>query len=359
MTTGLIDSTQVQDIEVRLIKPDPTQPRQVFDEGELQNLAESLKAHGLKYPLRVRPSDEVGDEQTFFVVGGERRWRAACLAEIESLTCIVNDGPFAPDELLTEQLIDDLHSVGLSALERARSYKRLMDLKRCSANDLAQQLRVKRTSVTRPLSLLALPEPLIKKLEAGQLSTQAAYLLTELGDAELQTRVAESIEQDEPTLRAIRAMVRRAKREADPQRRPRDGQKHRTLKHYSVRRGVHVTLNSNKRLDAEGVIAVHAHVLGESVRDYFSVTGQGTSADAKVGIAEVLDLMNGLQRASGNLQAAADDLLRNVGLLIVTQLIPLFRHPEQLIQSDVIALVNGLNVTTKRAIAPLLERPAR
>jgi ParB family transcriptional regulator, chromosome partitioning protein len=169
--------------EIRLdrIIPDPDQPRKEFDEGELQQLAESIRERGVLQPIRVR-WDEASDR--YVVVVGERRYRAAGLAGREAIPCVVMTGQASPEDILEDQLVENALRMDLKPIEKARSYKRLLDARGLTQRQLAERLHVSQTSISQALALLNLPGPIQESVEAGRIAPEAAYHLAKVDDPE-------------------------------------------------------------------------------------------------------------------------------------------------------------------------------
>ena len=107
-------------IPVDKLRPDPDQPRREFDEEDLQRLAESLRSRGQLQPIRVRWD---AGQQSWVIVSGERRWRAAGLAGLTSLACVEVKGEPTPDEILEDQLIENCLRADLKPIEQAHAYQ--------------------------------------------------------------------------------------------------------------------------------------------------------------------------------------------------------------------------------------------
>lgn len=146
------------------IRPNPSQPRQRFDEGSLQELAQSLREHGLIQPIIVRPTEVPA---VFELVAGERRWRAAQLAELAEIPAVVDDA--LTDELLFERaLVENIQREDLNPLEEGTAFASLMELRQLRYEDVARLLgksvgyvqnRVRCTQVAQDLQQLVLDRP--------------------------------------------------------------------------------------------------------------------------------------------------------------------------------------------------------
>jgi ParB family chromosome partitioning protein len=187
---GLVRVKNVATIPVEKIQPDPDQPRQAFDESGLDRLAASLKARGQIQPIAVVWDDLSG---SYRIVVGERRWRAALRAGLTTLTALIYDQAPAPDERFALQLVENALREDLSPLEQARAYQKLMTTRGWSTRDLARELSIDNSSVTRALALLDLPDPVQQHVERGDLSPSVAYEVHKLEDQADQVEVAARI----------------------------------------------------------------------------------------------------------------------------------------------------------------------
>ena len=168
-------------IRLDRLAPDPNQPRTEFDADDLARLAGSLKERGQLQPIRVR-WDEPADR--YVVVVGERRWRAARLAGLEALACVVLSGNPAPDDLLEDQLIENCLREDLKPIEQANAYQSLMKRRGLSLRQLAERLRVTPGAISKAMALLDLPESIQAQVEEGVLPPATAYEISRVPDRE-------------------------------------------------------------------------------------------------------------------------------------------------------------------------------
>jgi ParB family transcriptional regulator, chromosome partitioning protein len=186
---GVARSQAAMEIPLEKIERDPMQPREEFDAEALARLAESIKARGLLQPVRVRWSEERGQ---YMLIAGERRWRAAGMAGLPTLTCVVNEKDLTPAALLADQVTENLLREDLNPMERARAFRTLMDRNGWSGNQLAKELGISQSSVVQALAPLKLPEPVQEMVEQGTMSPAAAYEVSKLDDPTLQAEVAQA-----------------------------------------------------------------------------------------------------------------------------------------------------------------------
>jgi len=202
---GVSKSRNAVDVPVAKIAPDPDQPREDFDDEALARLAASLKAKGQLQPIRVRWDEGKG---VYVILCGERRWRAAALAGLPTMNCVVHDGPVEPAELLAIQLVENALREDLRPVEQAKAFKRLMELHGWSGNQLSKELAITQSSVSRALALLDLPEPLQAKVETGELAPRTAYEIGKLDDEREQVELAEKVVAARLTGDAVQAAVK-------------------------------------------------------------------------------------------------------------------------------------------------------
>ena len=177
-------------IRLDRIIPDADQPRTEFDAAELERLAESLKARGQLQPIRVRYDAQV---DRYIVIAGERRYRAALLAGLESIACIEADAA-SPEDILEDQLVENALRSDLKPVEQAHAYRRLLTARNLTHRQLAERLHVGHASIARALALLDLPELIQAKVESGAIAANTAYELSKVDDPGEQAELAREAE---------------------------------------------------------------------------------------------------------------------------------------------------------------------
>jgi ParB family chromosome partitioning protein len=205
---GVSKSRNAAEIPVGKIEPDPDQPREEFEPEALARLAESLKRRGQLQPIRVRWDEPAG---VYRILCGERRWRAAAMAGIETLSCVVVEGPVDPADLLALQLVENCLREDLRPVEQARAFRALMDRQGLSTHQLARELSVPQSSVVKALALLELPESVRDQVESGLISTGTAYEVSRVDDPAEQVAIAERVVSEKLTRQeAVEAIRERA-----------------------------------------------------------------------------------------------------------------------------------------------------
>jgi ParB family transcriptional regulator, chromosome partitioning protein len=190
-----------EEIPVGAITPNPRQPRQVFDEETLEELAASIRAVGLLQPVVVRKVMPGHYE----LVMGERRWRACELAELPQIPAIVRET--SDDDLLRDALIENLHREQLNPLEEAAAYQQLLDDFSATHEELARRIGRSRPHISNTIRLLSLPANVQKRVAAGVLSAGHARALLGVDDLQAQEQLAYRIVAEGLSVRAVEEIV--------------------------------------------------------------------------------------------------------------------------------------------------------
>jgi ParB family chromosome partitioning protein len=198
------------ELPVGSIRPNPKQPRQVFDEEALSELVQSVKEIGVLQPVVVRriPDGEGGaddGEVRFELIMGERRLRACREAGLERIPAIVRDTQ--DDALLRDALLENLHRSQLNPLEEAAAYQQLLDDFGCTHEDLASRIGRSRPQISNTLRLLKLPPLVQRRVAAAVLSAGHARALLGLEDQAAMERLAQRIVAEGLSVRAVEEIV--------------------------------------------------------------------------------------------------------------------------------------------------------
>jgi len=189
------------EIPVAAITPNPRQPRQVFDEETLAELASSIKVVGLLQPVVVRPT---GTDR-YELVMGERRWRACQLAELSLVPAIVRQT--SDDDMLRDALMENLHRQQLNPLEEASAYQQLLEDFDATHEELARRIGRSRPHITNTIRLLNLPPSVQRRVAAGVLSAGHARALLGVEDPLAQEHLAHRIVAEGLSVRAVEEIV--------------------------------------------------------------------------------------------------------------------------------------------------------
>ena len=194
------------ELPVKIIVPNPRQPRQVFDEDDITELAASIKEVGLLQPIVVRRvDDEDGRAESYELVMGERRLRAAKEAGLETIPAVVR---YTEDQdLLRDALLENLHRVQLNPLEEAAAYQQLLEDFNCTHAELSKRIARSRSQISNTLRLMKLPPLVQRRLAAGVLSAGHARALLGLPDAASMERLAQRIVAEGLSVRATEELV--------------------------------------------------------------------------------------------------------------------------------------------------------
>jgi ParB family chromosome partitioning protein len=198
------------EVSLDRIRPNPNQPRETFDSDLLEELRDSIRAHGVLQPICLRSA---GDG--FEIVSGERRWRAARLAGLRTIPAVVR--PDVDDAAMLElALVENLQRQDLNPLEKARGYRDLMQHLGVTQEQVAAKVGIKRASVANHLRLLDLPQEVQEAVASGLVSMGHAKALLGLPDAEAMGRLLGLAVRQDLSVRALEEKVRiRAARQPD------------------------------------------------------------------------------------------------------------------------------------------------
>ncbi|WP_066359808.1 ParB/RepB/Spo0J family partition protein [Herbidospora mongoliensis] len=204
-----------QEILIKQIVPNPRQPRDIFDDERIRELADSILEVGLLQPIVVRAAgrDDHGKDQ-FELIMGERRWRASQLAGLERIPSIVRST--GDDEMLREALIENLQREQLNSLEEGAAYRQLLDDFGATHEQLAKKVGRSRSHITNTLRLLSLPVSVQVRLAAGSITPGHARPLLTLGDPVAQERLADRIVAEGMTVRTVEEIVSMGDASAGP-----------------------------------------------------------------------------------------------------------------------------------------------
>ena len=193
--------SDLQRIPISRIRPNPYQPRREFDEGEMAELAASLKASGLLQPITVRRRGDA-----YELVTGERRLRAATSLGWTEIQAIVRD--LDEQTMLVVALIENLQRTDLNAIEEARGYRRLIEEFQLTHQQVADAVGKDRTTITNLLRVLSLPDDVQSLVAAGELSAGHARALLALGSAHTVADLASTAVREAYSVRELERRVR-------------------------------------------------------------------------------------------------------------------------------------------------------
>ncbi|WKY47742.1 ParB/RepB/Spo0J family partition protein [Eubacteriaceae bacterium ES3] len=196
-------------VKTSRLRPNPDQPRKVFDQEKLEELGSSIKEHGIIQPLVVKP-----ENRGYTIIAGERRWRAAGLAGLKEVPVIVKDLP--PDEVLEIAIIENVQRENLNCMEEAKAYEGLMETFNMTQGEIGIRIGKSRTAITNALRLLKLPGVVQEALSNNQLTAGHARAILGLEDETERIEFSQEIIDERLSVReAERRLKVRQKKTAD------------------------------------------------------------------------------------------------------------------------------------------------
>jgi ParB family chromosome partitioning protein len=201
----VVTGVRYAELPLTAIRPNPRQPRQVFEEDALDELVHSIREVGLLQPIVVRPLAEPDGEVSFELVAGERRWRASRLAGLDPIPAIIRET--GDEDLLRDALLENLHRSALNSLEEAAAYQQLLDDFGCTQDELATRIGRSRPQVSNTLRLLKLPPAVQRRVAAGVLSAGHARALLALDDSAAMDHLATRIVAEGLSVRSVEEIV--------------------------------------------------------------------------------------------------------------------------------------------------------
>lgn len=192
------ESSEIKEIMLTDIIPNPDQPRRTFDEEKLNELAESIKEHGLLQPILVKP-----EGNKYHIIAGERRYRATRLAGLDRISCIVRD--CSEQEMTEKALIENIQRADLSPVEEGLAYARLIEEYGLTQEQVAKRVGKGRPTITNLLRIIQLPEEVLDLLRKEKISLGHAKVLLTLEDPEEQIAWAQRIIDESMSVRDIEA----------------------------------------------------------------------------------------------------------------------------------------------------------
>lgn len=194
----------VQSVAIEDVRPNRLQPRKTFDDATLQELADSIREHGLMQPILVRQRGS-----GFEIIAGERRWRACQKAGLKAIDVIVKD--LADEDVFEWALIENIQREDLNPIEEAEAYRRLLDSGDLTQEQLAVRVSKDRSTIANALRLLKLPDDVRRQVIAGALSMGHARALLSLESPEEMVKMARDVVKKGLSVREVERAVRAAR----------------------------------------------------------------------------------------------------------------------------------------------------
>ena len=191
-----VSNEEIIEIDLKELRPNPYQPRQVFDSEALQELADSIKEHGVFQPIIVKKSIK-----GYEIIAGERRVRASKLAGLEKIPAIVR--PFTDEQMMEIALLENLQRENLSAIEEALAYKTMLEKLNLTQEQLSKKVGKSRSHITNILGLLRLPDEVQALVNDNKLTMGHARALSKLENDEQIKKIAKKIVDEKKEVKAI------------------------------------------------------------------------------------------------------------------------------------------------------------
>lgn len=208
------DEDRVIYVDINDIKPNSAQPRTVFDESKLQELASSIKANGVIQPLIVRES-----RNGFELVAGERRWRASRIAGLSRIPCIIRN--FDDRQNAIVAIIENMQREDLNPIEEAKGLKSMTEKYGFTQEQVSVSLGRSRTYIANSIRLLKLPSEIQEYVSSGQMSAAHGRTIINIPDKQKQKEVADKIIRNDLSVRATEKLAEKVKDELRPERKRR------------------------------------------------------------------------------------------------------------------------------------------
>ncbi|WP_078593334.1 nucleoid occlusion protein [Evansella clarkii] len=208
-----IDKEQVHEISVSEIKPNRFQPRTVFQEEKIEELAQTIKTHGIIQPIVVREQDG-----QYEIIAGERRWRAVQTLGWEEIPAIIKN--FNDSQTASVALIENLQREGLTSIEEAAAYAKLIEIHNLTQESLAQRLGKGQSTIANKLRLLNLPQSVQEALLDRSITERHARALIGLKEAEQQEKVLNKILTEELNVKQTEEFIKKLKEDKPKKKKP-------------------------------------------------------------------------------------------------------------------------------------------
>ncbi|WP_102348071.1 ParB/RepB/Spo0J family partition protein [Bacillus sp. Marseille-P3661] len=193
---------KIQEVKVKECRPNPYQPRKTFDDDSIQELKESIENHGILQPIVVRKSIK-----GFDIVVGERRYRAAKAAGLDTIPVIVRD--YTEQQMMELALIENLQREDLNPVEEAQAYQTLIEQLKLTQEELSKRLGKSRPHIANHIRLLTLPAPVQTLISKGELTMGHGRTLLGLKNKENIVPLAEKIKKENLNVRQVEQLVQR------------------------------------------------------------------------------------------------------------------------------------------------------
>lgn len=250
---------EVKQIPIHLIIPNRYQPRTVFDEEKIAELAQTIKTHGIIQPIVVRTYKD-----QYEIIAGERRWRAYCLLGFNTIPALIKE--LNESQSASVALIENLQREGLTAIEEAKAYQQLMELHSLTQESLAQRLGKSQSTIANKIRLLQLPQQVQQVLLERIITERHARALLVLKEEAVQLKVLAEVIEKDLTVKQTENRIQQLIENEHPQ--PKS--KPRTM---VIPKDVRIALNTIRHsVDMVMKTGVNVETHEEDMDDFFQVT---------------------------------------------------------------------------------------
>ncbi|MCI5733852.1 MAG: ParB/RepB/Spo0J family partition protein [Bacilli bacterium] len=195
-----VHEEEIQELPLSELRVNPYQPRKTFNEESLNELAESIKEHGVFQPIIVKKSIK-----GYEIVAGERRFRASKLAGKETIPAIVRN--FTDEEMMEIAVLENLQRENLNAVDEANAYKTLMENLHLTQDQVSKRVNKSRSHITNLLGILALPEDVLTLVKENKLTMGHARCLSKLSDIEKINELTKKVLEENLSVRELEALA--------------------------------------------------------------------------------------------------------------------------------------------------------
>lgn len=195
-----VHEEEIQELPLNELRVNPYQPRKTFNEESLNELAESIKEHGVFQPIIVKKSIK-----GYEIVAGERRFRASKLAGKETIPAIVRN--FTDEEMMEIAVLENLQRENLNAVDEANAYKTLMENLHLTQDQVSKRVNKSRSHITNLLGILALPEDVLTLVKENKLTMGHARCLSKLSDIEKTNELTKKVLEENLSVRELEALA--------------------------------------------------------------------------------------------------------------------------------------------------------
>ena len=199
----------VQLLDINDIKPNSKQPRKVFQEDKIEELAKSIEIHGIIQPILVRPAGE-----GYEIVAGERRWRAARKASLKQIPCIVRE--LSDEQNMLVAIIENMQREDLNPMEEADALNQMITNFGLTQEEISRSVGKSRPYITNALRLLKLPAPIQEMVVQGELTSGHARSIAGVSDEKRQLQIASRVVRDGLSVRETEALAKKENEEKKP-----------------------------------------------------------------------------------------------------------------------------------------------